>query len=680
MAPGKKQEAIEEAIKEKRYWADHVDSYACELVHGGSVKGSVCDNSSGLPMTIVEAMSSVDADWHLFCVENGLTLDGDLELDVSLGNFVPDEKQPHRPHIVQGQPIWNAMVTEQIHPKDPRFTCPEALKARDSEVNDLRERGTWDESLVCEARLLPLKYDISNIHFARIFGILGIKNSELEESLWKWKYRAVLGGDNIRTADGAYAIFDDVGSTPSTMGAARSLMAMHAADPKLCLLQSDCIRAYIQALLPDDGPQTWVRLPKAWWPKSWIGVYSDPVVPLRRALYGHPKAGDMWHDKLCAILLSHGFEKIEGWPSTYTRRAGDQFAAIVVYVDDLLILGDASVHSLIAKMRKEVEMEDPMPVNRYLGVNHSASQTKRGAFVDTKYVFDQSSYFSSACEGFMAETGETLKLGTPSPKPPEITKAEMLCLIETPGVHGPNAAHFLMKLMYGARCACPWLLVPIQRLACVITKWNAECDRRLKRLYDYVWSNHDLVMTGSLSDEDLDTLAIHCWPDADLNGCVWHTRSTGGMFVEVSGASCLRSMPLGYGCKKHDGTALHTPEAELVTLATFTRNEFLPLQFLWQKLLGRPVELIVHEDNDACISIIRKGYSPSLRCLERTQRCSLGACHEVYSCDPPPGHGAATLIYTETKKHKGDFLTKYLDANDLNNALKMIQVVRKSSL
>ena len=152
------------------------------------------------------------------------------------------------------------------------------------------------------------------------------------------------------------------------------------------------------------------------------------------------------------------------------------------------------------------------------------------------------------------------------------------------------------------------------------------------------------------------------------------------MFVELAGSSRSRSMPLGYGCRKQGGSALHTAEAELVCLATFTRNEFLPLQVLLQKLLGRPVEIIVHEDNNACISIVKKGYSPSLRCLPRTQRQSLGVVHETFCDPPPPGHGVATLKYTCTSEHKGDFLTKYLDANSLENALRMIQVKRLSTL
>ena len=213
--------------------------------------------------------------------------------------------------------------------------------------------------------------------------------------------------------------------------------------------------------------------------------------------------------------------------------------------------------------------------------------------------------------------------------------------------------------------SAPWLKVPIQRLACHVTKWNAECDRRLKRLYDDIWSNTDLVLTGSLSSEDGEHLSLHCWPDADLNGEIWHTKSTGGMFVEIQGLG-ERGMPLGYGTRKHESTSLHTLESELVMLAIYTRNEFLPLQALWQRLLNRPIDMVVHEDNDPCISIVKKGYSPSLRCLETF-------------CEPAPGgFGKATLEYIKTAEHKGDLMRKYLDRASLEKALRMIRVCRRA--
>ena len=55
------------------------------------------------------------------------------------------------------------------------------------------------------------------------------------------------------------------------------------------LLQSDCVRAYVQA--PMTGTKTHIRLPKAWWPKHWAGRFRDPICQLLQALHGHPHAG-----------------------------------------------------------------------------------------------------------------------------------------------------------------------------------------------------------------------------------------------------------------------------------------------------------------------------------------------------------------------------------------------------
>ena len=65
-----------------------------------------------------------------------------------------------------------------------------------------------------------------------------------------------------------------------------------------------------------------------------------------------------------------------------------------------------------------------------------------------------------------------------------------------------------------------------------------------------------------------------------------------------------------------------------------------------------------------------------MRCLPRSHRISIGVVHETYAEPPPPGFGTATLMYTPSAEHKGDFLTKYLDAPMLENALDMIQVKR----
>ena len=68
--------------------------------------------------------------------------------------------------------------------------------------------------------------------------------------------------------------------------------------------------------------------------------YKNPVVRLKKALYGHPRAGDLWADKLAGVLKDEGFEAVTGWPSMYIKlTAGKPPMVIDVYVEISLCLG-----------------------------------------------------------------------------------------------------------------------------------------------------------------------------------------------------------------------------------------------------------------------------------------------------------------------------------------------------
>ena len=63
---------------------------------------------------------------------------------------------------------------------------------------------------------------------------------------------------------------------------------------------ADAVSAYTQVKTEDasmllkspksECPDTWRRLPRHKWPKSFSNI-EDPVLPLERNLYGHPLAG-----------------------------------------------------------------------------------------------------------------------------------------------------------------------------------------------------------------------------------------------------------------------------------------------------------------------------------------------------------------------------------------------------
>ena len=55
-----------------------------------------------------------------------------------------------------------------------------------------------------------------------------------------------------------------------------------------------------------------------------------------------------------------------------------------------------------------------------------------------------------------------------------------------------------------------------------------------------------------------------------------------------------------------------TTESELVALNDGLYGDALPSQTVLEMILGRSIPLILHEDNQACIHILRSGYNAKL--------------------------------------------------------------------
>jgi len=77
-------------------------------------------------------------------------------------------------------------------------------------------------------------------------------------------------------------------------------------------------------------------------------------------------------------------------------------------------------------------------------------------------------------------------------------------------------------------------------------------------------------------------------------------------------------------------------------------------------LLSRPPTRRVKEDNETCVKNVKKGYSPAMRYLPRTQRTSLGMVNEVFHGSQNSIIGKCALEHHEGKTHKGHHFTKEL--------------------
>ena len=136
-------------------------------------------------------------------------------------------------------PVYSACVARPVGSKEVQSN-PKAKEAKQAEWDRLRAvirpdgtPGVWDEDQVQECREVRKKAAIDKIkiHIGRVFDIVVEKNSELPDTdkRRKSKGRAVFEGNYVKDEVGNWAIFQDLGSSPSTMEAAR------AADAYGCL-------------------------------------------------------------------------------------------------------------------------------------------------------------------------------------------------------------------------------------------------------------------------------------------------------------------------------------------------------------------------------------------------------------------------------------------------------------
>ena len=97
-----------------------------------------------------------------------------------------------------------------------------------------------------------------------------------------------------------------------------------------------------------------------------------------------------------------------------------------------------------------------------------------------------------------------------------------------------------------------------------------------------------------------------------------------------------------------------TTESELVALNDGLYSEAIPIQTVLNMIFECEIPVIIHEDNQACISILRSGYSPRLKAMNRTHKLSIAAISESIKAL------GLKLQYTESADQLADLFTRVL--------------------
>ena len=572
--------------------------------------------------------------------------------------------------------LYNACVARPVKPAEMRSN-PKAKAAMQDEWDRLRSvqrpdgnHGVWDESLVEEWGKVRARArrNGEKVNVGLVFGIVVEKNFELDvnDKRRKYKGRAVFQGNNVKDEDGNWAIFQELGSSPATMEAARCADA-YGLFPGHATQQSDAVQAYTQAWL--TGTKTWVRLPREQWPQAWIDAgMTDPVCPLLLALYGHPDSGTEWEKHSHDHVVSVGFEPVENWPSCFWHPEYKLF--LVIYVDDLKLSGPADKLQLGWDLiAKGLTIEPPSALGLYLGCKHEESaRTLPETGVTVRVMeYNMEEFLRSCVDRYRELTGVTyMRHATtpflPEPSTPDFSdgypkdsdgsealSAEAALEAVSAQPLKPYAAKVLMKVLYAARYARFDLLRAVCYLAQYITKWDANCDKRLYRLMCYIHSTYQYRMTGWVGDAPAG-VSPHLFADADFAGDSKLSRSTSGTHLALLGPNTV--YPLAGQCKKQGCVSHSTPEAEVVAADHALRTYGIPCQDVWDVLLGRDVVVSFHEDNETAIGAMRNGYTPALRHVKRTHGVCIRWLAERFKGN------AFDLFYERSALQAADIYTK----------------------
>ena len=230
----------------------------------------------------------------------------------------------------------------------------------------------------------------------------------------RFKGRVVFQGNRVFDEWRESALFQDLGSSPSTMDAARAADLYGCAED--CDEEiADAERAYTQAPFDESCTETWVLLPETQWKPEWkaavaAGTMVKPVVRLTRALYGHPDAGSMWERYCHKHLVTQGFVSLSdrGWPGCYHHPRLSLF--LTVYVDDFKLAGPrvslAAGWKLIREpsdSTKGLKTEDPMNIHNqvYLGCRHLREIRKLPNGKSIRLMtYDMSDFFDSCVDKY----------------------------------------------------------------------------------------------------------------------------------------------------------------------------------------------------------------------------------------------------------------------------------------
>ena len=124
-------------------------------------------------------------------------------------------------------------------------------------------------------------------------------------------------------------------------------------------------------------------------PLGFPNAHDNLVCKLQKSLYGLKQASRNWFSKLSTVLSTHGFIPSKADYSLFSKFTCRGSVHVLVYVDDIIIIGDDSMSITTLKhlLHTSFHIKDLGLLKYFLGIE--LARSSKGLFLNQrKYILD----------------------------------------------------------------------------------------------------------------------------------------------------------------------------------------------------------------------------------------------------------------------------------------------------
>lgn len=494
------------------------------------------------------------------------------------------------------------------------------------EAMSSEEKELWIPSMECEMKsmdendvfdyLTPCPQDIKPIDTKWIYK----KKYNADGKCERFKSRLVAKGYTQK-----YGVdFMDTYAPTLKFKSFRTILSV-AASKNLTIHQDDVPTAFLKGTIKEN---IWIKLP------------DGKVVKLKKTLYGLKQSPMEWNNTLNQFMIDEGFTRSQADKCIYSRKDGDEYIYVAVYVDDIITAGN-NTEEFRQRLHTHFKMPDSDLLQWYLGIQIIQ---KNG-----EIEINQNQYVKSKLQEFANHIGDGV---ASTPLPANVQELLINDSTEVDKIFPYRSmVGSLMYAMLGTRVDLAFALSTVCRHLENPTKLHCTL---VQQIYKYLRNNQYSLKYKAGSGK----LIGYC--DASYGNQIDYKSTTG--YLLLHGSNIISWHSSKQGCYAHSAA-----EAEYVGLNGYIK------ELIWQQQLmtdiGEPQnDTLTMEDNTSAIAM---AVNPQEN-HKRTKHIQIA----FHSTRDYVKNKVLRLQYIPTKEQAADCLTKSLNGVILRYQMNLLGLVK----